>query len=188
MKQSSMKLDRAEILANRIVLQLIPHCDKIDIAGSVRRECPEVNDIEIVCLPKTVIFSKDLFGKPEVKRSPDFIESLLLLGKRLKGLPHKDRYVRLQIGDICVDIFMPQSFDYYRMLAIRTGSSDYSHMQIARRWKINGWIGTPDGLRLQVELDNPPYDGIYTLPPEWESEKHFFEWMGVEYVEPKNRF
>jgi DNA polymerase/3'-5' exonuclease PolX len=183
-----MKLDHAEILANRIVLQLLPYCDKIDIAGSVRRECAEVNDIEIVCFPKTIIFSKDLFGKPDVRRDPDFIQAILLLGKRLKGHPYKDRYTRIQIGDICADIFMPQSYDYYRMLAIRTGSKDYSHVEIACRWKSNGWTGTPDGLRLQVELDNPPHDGVYTLPPEWESEKHFFEWMGVKYVEPKNRF
>jgi DNA polymerase (family 10) len=47
-----MNLARAKKLAARIVAELEPFCDRIEIAGSIRRERPEVNDIDLVLIPK----------------------------------------------------------------------------------------------------------------------------------------
>jgi DNA polymerase/3'-5' exonuclease PolX len=47
-----MNLSRAQKLSLAIVSELIPFCEKIEIAGSVRRECSNVNDIDIVLIPK----------------------------------------------------------------------------------------------------------------------------------------
>jgi len=47
-----MLLAEARKLAEQMVERLRPACDKIEIAGSVRRGKPEVKDIEIVCLPR----------------------------------------------------------------------------------------------------------------------------------------
>lgn len=38
-------------IAHRIVYELLPFCDKIEIAGSIRRKCPHVGDIDLVALP-----------------------------------------------------------------------------------------------------------------------------------------
>lgn len=47
-----MKLERATVIAHKIVAALQPLCERIEIAGSVRRARPEVNDIDLVLLPR----------------------------------------------------------------------------------------------------------------------------------------
>lgn len=49
-----LPLARAQTLADRIVAELAPHCDRIQIAGSIRRQCPFVNDIDLVAVPKSL--------------------------------------------------------------------------------------------------------------------------------------
>ena len=46
-----MKLERAMQIAARIAEELTPFCHTLQIAGSIRRQRPEVGDIDIVCLP-----------------------------------------------------------------------------------------------------------------------------------------
>ncbi len=47
-----MKLTRAQGIAEKIVVQLAPYCERIEIAGSIRRARPEVGDLDLVILPK----------------------------------------------------------------------------------------------------------------------------------------
>jgi DNA polymerase/3'-5' exonuclease PolX len=47
-----MKYQEALKIAQETVELLRPHCERIEIAGSIRREKPEPNDIEIVAIPK----------------------------------------------------------------------------------------------------------------------------------------
>lgn len=47
-----MLLRPAYLLADKIRLELSPMCEAIEIAGSIRRARPEVNDIDLVLLPK----------------------------------------------------------------------------------------------------------------------------------------
>lgn len=47
-----MKLERATIIADKVVTALRPLCERIEIAGSVRRARPEVNDVDLVLLPR----------------------------------------------------------------------------------------------------------------------------------------
>ncbi len=45
-----MKLQDAKIIANKYIELLKPYTNRISVAGSIRREKPEVKDIEIVCI------------------------------------------------------------------------------------------------------------------------------------------
>lgn len=47
-----MKLARAIVIALKIQEQLAPLCERIEIAGSIRRGRPEVGDVDLVILPK----------------------------------------------------------------------------------------------------------------------------------------
>jgi DNA polymerase/3'-5' exonuclease PolX len=47
-----MKLEAAQYCAQRIVRSLSPFCQRIEVAGSVRRQCPDVGDLDIVVVPK----------------------------------------------------------------------------------------------------------------------------------------
>ncbi len=49
-----MELEKAKAIAERIKTLLEPACERIEIAGSIRRQKPEVGDIELLCIPKHV--------------------------------------------------------------------------------------------------------------------------------------
>jgi DNA polymerase (family 10) len=49
----SFPLAKLRDYADRIVSELAPHCERIEIAGSIRRGLPDVNDIDLVILPKS---------------------------------------------------------------------------------------------------------------------------------------
>jgi DNA polymerase/3'-5' exonuclease PolX len=192
-----MKLMDARKIAVDTCYILQPFCDKINIAGSIRRQRPQVKDIEIVCLPKTYE-EKDLFGEVvAMRRSEEFKVLAMQLGKVLKGKP-SGRMVQIELKEgIKLDLFIPQAHDYYRQYAIRTGSSQYSQLMIAFAWKKMGWCGTDDGLRKIHECEEmklPENKSKWicksekpTLPPVWESEESFFSWLDVPYLHPIKR-
>jgi DNA polymerase (family 10) len=45
-------LARARAYAEQIVEQIRPFCERVEIAGSIRRQRPVVNDIDLVAIPK----------------------------------------------------------------------------------------------------------------------------------------
>lgn len=47
-----MNLDYAKQIAEALIEELRPYCERISIAGSIRRGKQEVKDIEIVAVPK----------------------------------------------------------------------------------------------------------------------------------------
>ena len=176
-----MKLSLAQEIALEVIEQLKPFCTWIEVAGSTRRKCKEVNDIEIVL----------------VRRGRDLIKFKIVIDswKHIRGDATGRmcaRYYTKGGVDYQIDIFMPMENDLMRQYAIRTGSSDYSARVIASAWVRQGWRGTKDGLRRLSEsiqkgetyicnVENP------TLPPVWKSEKEFFDFLNVKYVEPENR-
>ena len=188
-----MELSKALPIAEKIVEQLKPYCDKIDIAGSCRREKEDVGDLEICAIAKMVVGkSDDLFGEPKLVVSPEFEKIANSLGKTIKGKPD-GRYMQIELPEgINLDLFMPQPHDYYRIFAIRTGSSAYSFAAIASGCKKMGWCGTEDGLRRidECEKVNDKWKCVAknpTLPPIWDSERAFFKFIDVKFIEPKYR-
>jgi len=182
------------------------HCEKIEVAGSVRRalispelQKREVKDVEIVALPQTE--SSGLFDDVPV-RSKEFcaaLEQYVIV----KGDIKTGRYVKIAYPhDVNIDLFLPTKEDFYRQFAIRTGSADFARSVLATGWRKLGWAGTKDGLRRESECSCSAHTelGISaqkqvwtckainpTLPPVWESEKDFFKWLNIEYVEPSFR-
>lgn len=187
--------------------KLLPFCDRLNIAGSIRRGKQEVGDIELVCQPKRVkVGLVDLFGQDTRKEevSAEFIKTANSLGKVIKG-KGDGRMMQIELDNpyggvrtVMLDLFMPMPYDYYRIFAIRTGSADYSAKIITGGWIKRGWRGTVDGLRLEIECagsKNP--EGKVTwkcitdkpnLPPVWNSEEEFFDWIGVQFIPPAIRY
>lgn len=189
-----MELNHATQIAKRIVEMLAPQCVKINVAGSIRRLRSQVKDIEIVCIPKKEFVQTDLFGGGNWIVHPRFEKALFYFKQKIiKGNVH-GRYMQMTLnnGGATMDLFMPQPHDYYRQLAIRTGSSEYSHLVIAHAWKKKCWVGTADGLRLEHDcvMRNDAWICINknpTLPPVWQSEEEFYDWIGVPWQHPKYR-
>lgn len=197
-----MELQKALYIAKQVVDLLEPHCDIINVAGSCRREKPEVKDIEIVALPK-IISIDDLFGGSIIQtRSQSFKWTVLSVGKVIKGAPY-GKYIQIEMttseGSINLDLFMPEAADYYRQFAIRTGSAEWTARFIAGGWVKLGWCGSDQGLRKQDECHGkrgPDHKMHWkcikpaseqTLPPHWKSEEEFFQWLKIGWIPPKYR-
>lgn len=203
-----MHLYYAKTIADCLVRELSPYCEPgfCNIAGSIRRKKEEVKDIEIVCLPlKAIREEQNLFGEVVSKTvviHPEFEKVIREAGSIIKGKfigrqmqVEMKREFEGQQHTIMLDMFMPQPHDYYRQLAIRTGSAEYAHRFIANMWLKRGWCGVNGDLRLIKECDKLP-DGKWqlrqnvsnpTLPPVWKSEEEFFGWMHVQYLPPHQR-
>lgn len=126
-----MKLEHALYLAESAMDLLAPHCERIEIAGSIRRRRPEVEDIEIVAIPKPY----------DVGRFESGIATVVNLWPRVRGeLPCL--YTRRRLtGGMELDLFVATPENWGYILAIRTGSADYSHKVLARKWRRRGFAG-----------------------------------------------
>lgn len=152
-------------IALEVVEQLKPHCERIKIAGSLRRKKSEVGDIEIVAIPKP--YETGLFQSG--------IATIVNQWQKVKGeLPCKYTQRTLPSG-IKLDLFMAEESNWGYVLAMRTGSADYSHKVLANGWvregfKSDGGYLFRDGERYEVR-----------------EEKDLFKLIGVRYVEPEDR-
>jgi DNA polymerase/3'-5' exonuclease PolX len=179
-----MKLDRAMMIAEQWVKRLEPHCERIAIAGSIRRRKGMVKDIEILAIPRTVDSNQEnLFGASTVTshRDPGFIRVFTHAPYQdviiLKGHPEHSKYIRLQLipEKIVLDLFLATQKNWGYLLAVRTGPAEYSHKVLANRWVKMGYHGESGMLtRGGQPVDVPDEDTLYDL-------------LKMEYVEPENR-
>ena len=99
-------------VAANVVSALGPHCQKIDIAGSIRRQSPTIGDVEIVCLPdRSPLESTPLFAggfAQVVGQWPTY-----------KGTPAGRYTQRLLSCGLKLDLFMPHPDGYGLILAMR---------------------------------------------------------------------
>lgn len=191
---------KAKKWADRVVELLSPHCEIINIAGSIRREAMFCKDIEIVCQPKTFFISTDLFGGGEWKVCPEFIKTVEAISESIVKGKFGGRYMQVILKTIGIklDLFTPEKEDFWRQYAIRTGPKEFSQKFFAKRWLDIGWCGVGDlGLRRKRDcIAKTDVKGKVTWecvnkngerPPVWTSEESFFEWLGIRFVEPKYR-
>ena len=169
-----MKLKDAKIVAGKFLKLLEPHCVRIAIAGSIRREKTNVEDIEIVCIPK-LLYGSDLFGNKTIQqRSPEFIRTLKDF-KRTKG-DLLGKYMRLSLPEgIELDLFMAIQVNWGYIFALRTGSALYNQHVLLSQIKRCGYKAK-NGLI---------YKGDDVVPvPE---EQLFFEMLRIGCPEPRDR-
>lgn len=178
--EKKIPLVRAQYIANRFIAYLQPFVAKISVAGSVRREVEFVGDIEAVCVAKDEFSLGIAF--------PEGFRGMTTNGSRLKKFYYPESGIHLEL-------YIPQPFDYGRILAIRTGSSGYAHLQLMTQANRLGWIGTVDGLRRKKECEKrggvwkilPDYKLNPTKPPEFPTEESFFEFLKIPWIDPKER-
>ena len=174
-----MKLELAQMIASRFIAPLWHNCLKISVAGSVRREVAMVGDIEIVLVPNDEFVLGRLF--------PDGFRGLVVNGARLKRFKYPEHNLQ-------IELYITNINDYGRILGIRTGSSFFSHTALAMQWNRRGYCGTENGLRLKSECDHkstwkikPEYKLAPTLPPIFDTEEKFFEFIGAKWIPPQER-
>lgn len=185
-----MKLEQARHHAHALLTQMRPFCERCEIAGSIRRGKPEVKDIEIVAIPKWIADPRPPMTLFEVAAT---VERRNLLYEWAVGQtslrwikpgtaeivwwqPKPDgRYWRGLIADgLKLDLFLAQPDNFGIIMAIRTGSAEFSTALMARAKRM--------GL--------PCADGYLTRGGErlaTVEEQDVFALLELDYVEPPER-
>lgn len=154
--------------------KLSPYCERISIAGSVRRMKPEVHDIEIVAIP-SINSEPTMFDEG---RKREFPSGLFFSWKAIKNGP---RYKQFTLPEgINLDLFVVlHPAQWGVILAIRTGPADFSHWIVTPKYQ-GGPL--PGDCRVQ---DGGVYrrGGLLTMP----EEKDFLDFIGLGWIEPSER-
>lgn len=172
-----MSLSFATNLARLMVEILVPECDRIEIAGSIRRQKPEVSDVEIVLIPKPV---GDLFGYP-LFGAARITDALALEGYELTKNGEFFKQARVPNGTVMFDVFITTPAKWGVVYTIRTGSADFSHWLVTSRHH-----GGALPSNMQVK-DGRLYLGDVKTPLDTPEEADFFKQIGVDWIPPELR-
>jgi DNA polymerase/3'-5' exonuclease PolX len=182
-----MKLKDAQLIAKDLLEKASPLCERIEIAGSIRRKKPDVKDIEIVAIPKWTESRdpSDLFGE----RKPRINQLWLNLSFRIDVVwikpgtseivpwdvkPDGKYWRGLLPEGIKLDLFIASQENFGAIYLIRTGSAEFSAAVMAHAKRLNRRC--VDGYFTR--------DGERVITPE---EKDVFDLLNLEFVEPELR-
>ena len=180
-----MQYDLAYRMARDLANDLAPACERIEIAGGLRRRKPDVHDLDLILIPK-IIPVLDLFGNAQADYNPldDYLADLVELGKLAPGAKNGPRYKQFKVlpSQIALDIsvVLPPA-QWGVMKAIRTGPAHYSHWLVTRKDR-GGAL--PNHLQVKDGAIRPLYDDLVIETP---TEERFFEVLGIPMPDPVDR-
>jgi DNA polymerase/3'-5' exonuclease PolX len=180
--------DVAHHFATEVVDLLRPACERIEIAGSLRRGKADVKDIELLAVPVLESRTVDLFGTQEYTAPLDALCDRLVsvgileyrldkLGRRAWGA----RFKRALYQGVALDLFVCRPpAQWGVLLAIRTGPAEFSHRLVTQQ-RFGGLLPNYWSVK-----DGALHDADGALV-ETHEERDLFAAIGVEYVEPGAR-
>lgn len=194
--KNRIPLTDAQFIAAEIIALLTPACERIAVAGSVRREKPTVGDIEIVAMPQ-MHYALDLFGDSAPEHNVDLLDKLcdvLLMegtlahrldknGRRAWGYRYKRGIFTSQTGQrVPLDLFsvLPPA-QWGVIYTIRTGPSEFSHALVMDR-RYGGAMPSGWMVRGGQLLAAGP-DKVVETP----EEQDFFAALGLPWIPPSER-
>src|SRR3990170_321583 len=192
-----MELQQARALADALAEALRPGCERISVAGSVRRGKFEVHDLEIVAIPRSEFVSTgNLFGEMSELEIDHFEPTLrdVLDGGRwmfdhlLKRNGPRYKRLRETRTGMCCDVFLATPAGWGGALAIRTGPAEFSQALVTlalRQGKhvAGGYLihshsklgaGCPKGSNCPLIIPTP-------------EETDFLAALGLPWCEPRDR-
>ena len=177
-------ISEARSVGKILVYDLAPLCDRIEIAGSIRRKKPMVSDIEVLYVPRFVERPLDLLSNHMVSLADEKIPGWLatgLLAKRPSSTGVITWGEKNKLGihvpsGISVDFFATTLENWWVSLVIRTGSK-YTNLALT-----NGAI--THGGSLQAYGSGVMKRGVLYQA---RSERDVFDLCGLDYLEPENR-
>jgi DNA polymerase/3'-5' exonuclease PolX len=189
-------LSQAEAIAARFVALLAGTYERLDLAGSIRRQAPTVGDIEIVATPAVVErVERDLFGDVALTVHVDQLDARLTTLAEIEPR-RNERGGTLAWGPLAkfltfeganIDLFTPSAERYGWILALRTGPAAYA-AQLVTPLGVRNRYGRPGLLPARFASR----DGWLTHRVSGEriatpNERDVFRIIGLEYLEPWER-
>lgn len=166
-----MELEKARAIAEELKGLLEPVCNRITIAGSIRRQKPDVGDVELLVIPRANYLDRLLY---ELMMKNILAMRLNKRGSRTYG-PKNKLMVNIPSG-IGVDIFSTDEKCWWVSLVVRTGGK-VTNQRIAVAAIKKGWH-----LKAYGSGFSTPQGDIVCR-----SERDVFEFVGLRYLEPWER-
>lgn len=177
-------------VARELVAWLRPLCepDRLLIAGSLRRRCSTIGDVEVLYIARREIQPDpaDLFAEREVDLADQAIADLVergvldrrpsIDGRTTYG-PQNKLLVHRETG-LPVDLFAATDRNWWNLVVCRTGSAA-NNQRLATRARELGYIWTPYGSGFSCLAD-----GRVTAV---RSERGVYEFLKLPYLEPQQR-
>lgn len=176
--------DKAIALASGVMRWIGTHCDKLEIAGSIRREKETVGDIEIVCQPHNPIalantldnlveggtIKKALYRRVDKNRVETF------------GPRWGDRLKCFTIGGATVELAIADELNFGYLLWLRTGPSDGNTFVMTRMMQEKAAMRFSDGYGWLCDYEGnaPVYQHKLALP----DEQTLFKTLGMNFIRP----
>lgn len=163
-----MSLEEADDYAAKVLEALTPFCDKIAVAGSIRRRRPTVGDIDLVAMPRDMNgYKKRAIKDCELFR--DGGQNFTVVSRR--GI-HIDTFFAEEGAD---DLFGPNLGNWGTLLLCRTGSRAFN-VHLCDRAKSRG-------------LRWHPYKGMYddTGLIASATEEEVLAAVGLPFIPPEKR-
>jgi len=179
-----MKLAVAEELAGKLLERLGPVCERIEVAGSVRRKRPEPHDLEFVLIPVMEDRAVDLFDTKPAPMIERVIEEMIAGGNMAwdhqvkRNGPRYKRLVHVATAAV-VELYFAHADNWGVHLAVRTGPGDFNRTLVTRI----SWSGA-------MPLDMAMRDGFLWRRGqrlETPTEEKFFAEIGVPCWWPEMR-
>jgi len=159
--RTGIPLEEARRIAAAIVEKLRPFCERIEVAGSIRRERKLVNDVDIVAIPQELCLSM-------------LTETIKGLGDlAMDGLKIK----RFRYEDVSVDVYLATRYSWATLLLIRTGSAE-NNRRLCGSAKLKGWTLKANGEGLLNEAGMRIAGDI---------ELSIYNALGLPYQRPQDR-
>jgi len=181
-----MPLALARDRANKVVAWLSPFCERIEIAGSIRRCCPLCNDIDIVAVPRreTRVEQADLLSTSSV--SINLLREHLIayvrdsagaswLGRNEAPGPEpkpdaKNLLLVTKAGAVRLDVWCATPETFTTLFICRTGSRSHNIWAASRANDLGGHWSPYDGLaihgqRIPLEKEADFYHALKMTPP-----------------------
>jgi DNA polymerase/3'-5' exonuclease PolX len=178
MEKTRCPLGRAEEIANEVLKLLGTSCERIVVAGSIRRRKPEVGDIEILAIPKYGGLSchVNLLDQEILDLMHRGILNFRLNKRGRRAFGQKNKLLVHLPSGMAVDVFSTDKQCWPVALVIRTGGAE-TNKRIAVAAIKKGW-------RLKA------YGSGFSTPQGdiiCKSEEDVFEFVGLPYLEPEQR-
>lgn len=177
-------------VAAELCKALEPVCERLIVAGSLRRMKADVGDVEILYIGKPEVRQEpaDMFASVTVNLADEMIRSLeisavLLRRKNVNGSEMygpKNKLMCHRATGLPVDLFAATPENWWNYLVCRTGPAE-SNTRICMAAQDRGWKWNPYG----VGFSRPSGLGVEIRA--MESEAEVFAFVGLPYAEPKDR-
>lgn len=155
-------LDKAKSTANAIVEKLKPYCSRIEVVGSIRRRVPQVNDIDIVLIPR------DYWN---------LYNEILSLCAPFNPKASGKKIMRITVLGTQVDLYFATPETWATLLLIRTGSTQ-NNIRLCTLAKKKGWHLSASG------------DGLFDENGHkiaGDTEESIYNSLGIPYQNPRER-